>query len=215
MWVISILLSKKQKQEETAHGTQKIVILILLSLFIFMLILAFLHKYPFGGFRSLLFASPLLIVCFAFAYDFIWTKTKGSHSNFYWAAPAFLIILQTSNLKTVYADRQDVIGPITLKPAEMSDQDVFIDAWGLPSIQYHFPNREFTKCKFQPSQLENIVEQINAMPANTRLVIFSERSVDEVRQMEVMLNRTNSKVEFIRRYKEGFPTQTFVFLVTR
>jgi len=215
MWIFAILLSQKRQQEEPDHGTQKIAILILLSLFLFMLLLAFLHRYPFGGFRSLLFASPLLIVCFALAYDFFWRITKVSRSIFYWVVPVFLFILQTSNLKTVYADQQDVIGPVELKPAEMSDQDVFIDAWGLPSIQYHFPNREFTKCKFQPSQLENIVEQINTMPREKRLVIFSERSVDEVRQLEVMLNRTNSKVELIKRYKEICLTQTFVFLVTR
>jgi hypothetical protein len=97
----------------------------------------------------------------------------------------------------------------------MPDQDVFIDFWGVPSIQYYFPDHDFTKCKSHPSQLVKIVEEIDAMPASTRLVIFSERSVDEVRQMEVLLNRTNGKVELIKRYKEGFPTQTLVFVVTR
>lgn len=191
------------------------VCLLLSALTLFMLLLAFLHRYPFAGSRHLLFVSPLVIVCFALSFDFLWRRIKGPYSIYYWVVPLLLVLVQASNLKAVYADLQDVVSPVKLKPADMPDQDVFIDFWGVPSIQYYFPDHDFTECKSHPSQLGKTVEEINAMPASIRLVILSERSLDEVRQMEVMLNRTNSKVELIKRYKEGIPSQTFVFLVTR
>lgn len=215
MWGLGIFLSHNQHAEETDARLPKTIALLLGALLAFMLGLAFLNRYPFGGTRHLLFASPLVIVSFAFAFDYFWRKIKVPYSLNYWIVPVLLVFLQASNLKSVYADHQDVISPVALKPADMPDEDVFIDFWGVPSIQYHFPDRDFVECKSHPSKLGNTVEEINAMPGKKRLVIFSERSVDEVRQMEVMLSRTNSKVELIKRYKEGFPTQTFVFLVTR
>jgi uncharacterized membrane protein len=215
IWGLSIFLFKQNSNQEPESRISKMICLLLSALTLFMLLLAFLHRYPFAGSRHLLFVSPLVIVCFALSFDFLWRRIKGPYSIYYWVVPLLLVLMQASNLKAVYADLQDVVSPVKLKPADMPDQDVFIDFWGVPSIQYYFPDHDFTECKSHPSQLGKTVEEINAMPASIRLVILSERSLDEVRQMEVMLNRTNSKVEFIRRYKEGFPTQTFVFLVTR
>jgi hypothetical protein len=215
MWALGVFFFQKNHIEESESWLPKKIALLLGALTLFLLLLAFLHRYPFAGSRHLLFVSPLVIVCFALSFDFFWKRIIGSYSIYYWVVPLLLVLLQASNLKAVYVDHQDVVSPVKLKPADMQDQDVFIDFWGVPSIQYYFPDRDFTECKSHPSQLEKTVEEINAMPASIRLVIFSERSVDEVRQMEVMLNRTNSKVELIKRYKEGFPSQTFVFLVTR
>ena len=214
-WVLGIFLFNKKDDEETDARLPKTIALLSAALLGFMLGLAFLNRYPFGGTRHLLFASPLVILSFGFAFDYFWRKTKIPHPMSFWIVPVFLVFLQASNLKTVYADYQDVISPVKLKPADMPDQDVFIDFWGVPSIQYHFPDRHFAECKSHPSKLEGAVDEINALSGNARMVIISGRSIDEVRQMEVMLNHTSSKVQLIKKFNEGAPMPIFVFLVTR
>jgi hypothetical protein len=215
MWFVSIFVIQRETNQEPESGPSKKIGVLFGSLLLFMLLLAFLHRYPFGGTRHLLFASPFVIVCFALAFDFFLSKWKGLSPISYWIVPLFVVLLQFNNLKPAYEDVIDVASPLEFKPADMQDQNVFIDSWGVPGVEYHFPRREFTKTKYQTHQLGEIVEEINALPGNSRLVILFDRPLEEVWKISDMLNRTNGKVETLKRYKEGAPKQSFVFLVTR
>ena len=165
-------------------------------------------KYPFGGNRQNLFATPWIICAAACAFveigerlserlsERLRTRSARVRDVVVFGGSALLIgISFVSGIRGAYrATMQDIEGAIAAIGADAPDRNIYIDRWAQPAAEFHFPERKFQRlAKFQT---QKITSELSSLP-DCRIYVVATQNIKRYGIVEEQLRRQMYVVEKI------------------
>ena len=146
--------------------------LINMNLFLVLIILlggsviaALIGVYPLGGIRQHLYAAPLITLCVSQSVISVSKLTRGRYT----AITLILAILLYSaasfiHIPRQYREIQDIVSAISNIKGDVNDESVYIYYMAIQAVDFHYPNRKFTRgspARYQIEVMGNeIIERI-------------------------------------------------------
>jgi hypothetical protein len=125
-------------------------------------------RYPFGGNRQNLFATPWMICAAACAFVEIGARLRVRDARvrdaIVFGGSALLIgISFVSGIRGAYrATTQDIEGAITAIGADVPGRSIYMDHWAWPAAEFHFPKRKFER--LSERQVQKLVAELSSLP---------------------------------------------------
>jgi len=167
-------------------------------------------RYPFGGNRQNLFATPWMICAAACAFVEIGARRTSARRTsarlrmrdarvrdaIVFGGSALLIgISFVSGIRGAYrATTQDIEGAITAIGADVPDRSVYIDHWAQPAAEFHFPKRKFER--LSERQVQKLVVELSSLP-DCSFYVVATHNIKRYKTVEEQLRRQMYGVETI------------------
>ena len=162
-------------------------------------------RYPFGGNRQNLFATPWMICAAACAFVEIGARRTSARLRvrdarvrdaIVFGGSALLIgISFVSGIRGAYrATTQDIEGAITAIGADVPDRSIYIDHWAQPAAEFHFPKRKFER--LSERQVQKLVVELSSLP-DCSFYVVATHNIKRYKTVEEQLRRQMYGVETI------------------
>jgi hypothetical protein len=148
-----------------------------LNLFLVLLILlggcvtaALIGVYPLGGIRQHLYAAPLIALCISHSIVYL-CKLAGARFAALIMILGILLYTVTSviHIPRQYREIQDIVSAISNLEKGISDESVYIYYMSTQAVNFHYPDRNFTR----------------GVPARYQIDVMGKEIIDHIRECRV------------------------------